>query len=338
VDPWLREHLVCPRDHSQLRQREDTLVCDQAHTYPYVGGIPVMLTRDLSPTQHHVWELTLGDRQQQGWTTIAASGSSTPGCAVHPYVQEVVAATNGMLYDQLVRKLTRYPIPDIRLPTSDHEYFLDIGCNWGRWSISAAKKGYVAIGIDPNLEAIRAARAVAQQLEITCLYVVADARSLPFSVESFDVVFSYSVLQHFAKRDVRLAIAQIAKVLKQRGRALIQMANAFGPRSLVHQLGAVSRRPREFDVRYWLPSEIVRAFEDGLGPASLAVDGYFGLGLQAADVDLMPARYRMLIEASELLRSLSERRGLRWMTWLADSVYVTAHRPGARPPLAVPRA
>ena len=35
---------------------------------------------------------------------------------------------------------------------------LDIGCSWGRWSLAAAARGYDAVGIDPSLGAIMAAR------------------------------------------------------------------------------------------------------------------------------------------------------------------------------------
>jgi cyclopropane fatty-acyl-phospholipid synthase-like methyltransferase len=35
---------------------------------------------------------------------------------------------------------------------------LDIGCSWGRWSISAARNGWCVVGIDPSLGAIMAAR------------------------------------------------------------------------------------------------------------------------------------------------------------------------------------
>lgn len=43
MNEWLKQNLVCPRDYSKLSLGDDTLTCEMAHTYPYVGGIPMML-------------------------------------------------------------------------------------------------------------------------------------------------------------------------------------------------------------------------------------------------------------------------------------------------------
>ena len=48
-------------------------------------------------------------------------------------------------------------------------------------------------------------------------YVVADARRLPFADDTFDVVFSYGVLQHFSKSDVATSVDEIARVVKRSG-------------------------------------------------------------------------------------------------------------------------
>ena len=96
-----------------------------------------------------------------------------------------------------------------RSRAANGELLLDIGCNWGRWTIAAAQRGYRPIGIDPSFEAIVAARRIARQLGVDdARYVVADARKLPFADGTFDVVFSYGVLQHFSKSDVALSVAR----------------------------------------------------------------------------------------------------------------------------------
>jgi ubiquinone/menaquinone biosynthesis C-methylase UbiE len=56
------------------------------------------------------------------------------------------------------------------------------------------------------------------------LYVVGDARYLPFRDTIFDQVFSYSVLQHLAKSDVERVLDDVARVLKTGESSLIQMA------------------------------------------------------------------------------------------------------------------
>jgi SAM-dependent methyltransferase len=222
--------------------------------------------------------------------------------------------------------VTTYPIPDLRLPPGEGRVFLEVGCNWGRWCVSAARRGYSVVGVDPSLDAIRAARHVAEQLGVDATYLVADARHLPFADASFDVVFSYSVFQHFAKDDALASFAEIGRVLQPGGRSLVQMANVWGARSLVNQ--ARERRFREprdlFDVRYWSPRELRDAFARAVGPTELAVDGFLTLNPQPADLALLPRRYRALVRTSEALRRLSER--VRPLTYAADSLYVRSER------------
>jgi SAM-dependent methyltransferase len=192
--------------------------------------------------------------------------------------------------------------------------------------VSAARSGYRVVGVDPSLDAIRAARVVAEQLGVEATYVVADARHLPFPDESFDVVFSYSVFQHFTKEDALASFAELGRVLALDGRSLVQMANVWGLRSLLNQ--ARERRFREprtlFDVRYWSPGELRDAFAEAVGPTELAVDGFLTLNPQPADLDLLPRRYRALVRTSELLRRASER--ISPLTAIADSLYVRSRR------------
>lgn len=295
--------LVCPRDRSALRDG----VCEHGHEYPVVDGIPVLLLDEEAPTH-------------------AACGRVEPlpppiREGIDPFVQEVIGATCGRLYEHLVAGLPDYPIPELRLPPGARRTFLEVGCNWGRWCVAAARRGYVPTGIDPSLKGIQAARRVAEQLGVEADYVVGDARRLPFPDASFDVVFSYSVFQHFSKRDALVAFDELGRVLRPGCVSLIQMANVYGARSLWNQ--ARERRFREprtlFDVRYWAPRELRRELERRIGPTELSVDGFFTLNPQPTDLALLPARYRAVVRVSEALRRLSER--VPPLTLVADSVY-----------------
>jgi SAM-dependent methyltransferase len=246
------------------------------------------------------------------------------GYDVHPFVRKAVPATSGHLYSSIARELPRYPIPGIRLPSGEGQTLLDIGCNWGRWTIAAARRGYRSIGIDTSLDALLAAAAISRQLSLPIDFVAADARFLPFQRGVFDVVFSYSVLQHFAKDDATTVLRQVREVLNGPGRSLFQMANAWGVRSLYHQLRRGFRKPEAFEVRYWRPHELLRAFERWIGPTELLADGFFGLGIQPADLDLMPRRFRTVIRCSEILRRASA--SIPWVAYLADSVYLRSRK------------
>jgi 2-polyprenyl-3-methyl-5-hydroxy-6-metoxy-1,4-benzoquinol methylase/uncharacterized protein YbaR (Trm112 family) len=317
LDSGLLQLLVCPRDHQVLQEEDQHLLCPSGHRYPIVEGIPILLLSETRQT--HVE----GTRSLQ---VGAAGGSastplqSPPPGVIDPFVQNVIAATNGLLYIQLVGNLTDYPIPYLRLPRGNGKRFLEIGCNWGRWCVAAARMGYRPVGIDPSLKGIRAARHVAQQLGVNANYVVADGRYLPFASGTFDQIFSYSVLQHLSKENARLTLREVARALHPEGGFLVQMPNCFGIRCLYHQARRGFRQGRDFDVRYWTPKELVSTFRATFGSAHILVDGFFSLNPQISDVNLFPWKYRIVVYASEALRKIS---GIvSPLTYVADSLYI----------------
>jgi SAM-dependent methyltransferase/uncharacterized protein YbaR (Trm112 family) len=320
MDTWLENHLVCPSDHGELAKKDGRLVCPSGHEYPVVEGVPVLLVKDVEQTAP--WA-TRSIERAESWAQSEAPEEPV-GDEVHPHVQELVAATSGYLYQPLVHKLSRYPIPELRLPDGDGRRLLDLGCNWGRWTIAAARKGYRPVGIDPSIDAVLAAKQICRQLGLPASFLVADARYLPFRDASFDVVFSYSVLQHFSKENACAAISEAGRVLRPNSVCLIQMPNAFGLRCLYHQAKRGFGEPGIFDVRYWTLPELERTFQARVGTSTLSVDGFFGLGIQKNDIDLLPLHYRAVVHASEALRALSAR--LPFMRYAADSIYVRAVR------------
>jgi SAM-dependent methyltransferase len=320
--------IVCPRDRAPLTGGDRVLRCAAGHEYPVVNGIPVLLLGDVEQTHwlaNRSLDIAAGNRER--WPrAIPWQPSATQH--VHPYVSEMIVKTNGMMYRHLRGNLDEYPIPDIRLPKGKGA-LLDIGCSWGRWSVAAARKGYSVTGIDPDLYAVMAARDVARQLGITAEFVVADARFLPFADESADVCFSYSVLQHLSRDSAKTALSEIGRVLRSGSVSLVQMASRNGARSLFHLAKRGFSRGEGFDVRYWSPSELKKAFEAFIGESSLRVDGFFGLGIQPADRRLMPMRNRAVIAASEALRASSN--VFRPLVYLADSIYVESKKAQRRP-------
>ena len=278
-----------------------------------------MLVDDAEITHDYI-NRTLEKVAKNGAGDTAPAEASPDKDHIDEFVQGEVPYTSGTLYFAVQHKLTRYPIPHTYLRPGNGERLLDIGCNWGRWTIAAARKGYRPLGIDPSLDAVLAARRVSKQLGVEADFVVGDARFLPFADNSFDTVFSYGVFQHFSKENVRISLDEAARVLKAGGMTLMQMPNKYGIRQYQQHRRRGFTEGEGFDVRYWTPSELMETFEQKFGPTSMTTDCYFGLGMQPSDADLMPLHYRMVIETSELLRKLS--RFVTPLTKVADSVYL----------------
>jgi SAM-dependent methyltransferase len=243
---------------------------------------------------------------------------------IDPAVSMLIGATSGSAYAHIIGDagLSDYPIPKIQMPPSNGRELLDIGCSWGRWSISAARAGYSVVGLDPSLGAVMAARRVAKELSLDIKHVVGDARWLPFPADSFDSIHSYSVLQHLAKDDARKAFGEVGRVLHNDGVAVIQMANRVGVRNFQNQLRRRFRETEGFEVRYWSLAELRESFEDRVGPTTITVDCYFGLGWQWSDYPYMLGRHKVILIASEMLKRLST--VAPFMRHAADSVYCTA--------------
>jgi uncharacterized protein YbaR (Trm112 family) len=320
VDSWFEKELVCPRDQSDLHHADANLVCAQHHAYPIADGIPIMLVPEVSQTAPAVTSRSLATAEER----IFSDATGSINGSVDPYVQKAIVGTNGNLYAPLRGKLTRYPIPEIRLPPprEGSRDLLDLGCNWGRWCMAAARRGYRPVGMDPGLESIIPARRIAKQLGIEARFIVGDARFIPFREGRFEVVHSYGVLQHFSHADAKLAMAEAARVAAPSGTVMIQMAARYGLLSIFQQARRGFRSARGFEVRYWKPSEIESTLRSLVGPTELSVDGYLTLNPQVSDLDLLPIHYRQIVRLSELLCGLSRR--LPPMLKVADSIFATS--------------
>ena len=342
MDKWLLERLACPVDREPVVQEGAELICGQGHRYPVVDGIPVMLRDDVA---HTLWvaEASLTKARSLAGAPVAEGDvhaetlgispeqrerlKELPEGGVDPVVQMSVAHTCGNLYLPVVGGLSDYPIPELRLPEACGETLLDIGCNWGRWSIAAARKGYHVVGMDPSLGAVTAAQRVSRQLGLSASFVVADGRYLPFLGGLFDMVFSYGVLQHIEKADAKRTLEESRRVMKPGGTALFQMPNLYGMRSFYNYARRGFRDPEGFgQIRYWTLPELHEAFESRIGPTTSSVDAYFGLGIQGSDLPLLPLRSRMVVRASEALRRVS--RVIPALKYAADSVYLESTATG----------
>lgn len=303
----------CPIDGERLDEVEGGLVCTAGHAFPVADGIPILLDPEGEPTQHGYWATA-------SESYPAEERQQPVGDEVDEYVRWILRGTCGNLYEG--SRIRGYPIPEF--PLVGPGRFLELGSNWGRWSIAAARAGFDPVAIDPSLGAIRAARRVARQLDIELEVAVAEARHLPFPDRSFDVVFSYSVLQHLAPDDVAATLRECARVLGDRGLALHQLPNAYGLLSVYRQARRGFRTARGFQVRYWKPADVRAVFERLVGPTTLSPDGFLTLNPHPGTLDDLSLRSRLLVRSSRAVTSLARRVGPLGV--FADSLWVRSER------------
>jgi SAM-dependent methyltransferase/uncharacterized protein YbaR (Trm112 family) len=337
LDATLLNVLACPRDHLDLHLKDGELACAQGHRYAIVDGIPIFLLAEKeqtigiaqaslqAATSRAGWPLyldTLGlaEHEKRGVERDWAEGRKT----IDPAISHLIGATSGFGYVDLIGNLQSYPIPDIPVADGAGERLLDIGCNWGRWSVSAARKGWRVLGIDPSLGAVLAAQRAASSQGLDLAFVCGDARYLPFKADTFGCVFSYSVIQHFAEKDAETVVSEIGRVLRRDGLAKIQMAHRGGLRSTYSRTRRGYLKSGLFRVRYWSLTSMRDVFERMVGPVDIMAEAYGGLGLLAEDRRFVSAKAKALIMVSAVLKKLAA--FVPPLIRLADSVYVAARK------------
>lgn len=122
---------------------------------------------------------------------------------------------------------------------------LEIGC--GEGALLAAITASQKFGIDPSVNALRRA-----QKRSDAKYSVARSEQLPFPPESFDLVVTVGVMEHF--EDPEGATREINRVLSTRGRymALIQTDLSTGQRILLKFRQYIFPKFRPIELARWV--------------------------------------------------------------------------------------
>jgi ubiquinone/menaquinone biosynthesis C-methylase UbiE len=97
------------------------------------------------------------------------------------------------------------------------ERSLEIGCGFGRLSPHFAQSSTQHVAVDINDEALTLARCTYQEID----FRHATATDLPFADGEFDLVSTWTVLQHIGPPIIDTAVKEIARVLASGGTLLM---------------------------------------------------------------------------------------------------------------------
>lgn len=115
-------------------------------------------------------------------------------------------------FKAIARKFTRHHCHRI----------LDLGCGNGRHVVALTKKGFNTIGLDISSSGLRLTCEWLEEESLQASLIGADTRQyLPFKADSFDGLLSTQVIHHALLSEVRVAIAEIWRILTNGGIAFI---------------------------------------------------------------------------------------------------------------------
>lgn len=114
-----------------------------------------------------------------------------------------------------------YEITQIRSLLEEHDVSAtrsaEVGCGYGRLSPWIADFSTQHYGIDPNETQIEKAR----ELYPDCEWVESTAQDLPFDDGYFDLIITWTVLQHIPPELLREAVRQIERVSADQGYVIL---------------------------------------------------------------------------------------------------------------------
>lgn len=154
MDPPLSSVLACPRHQSSITVIGDMLQCDSGCSFPIVDGVPVMLLQEKEQTIGIARASLTAAKEKTGAPLYldsvglsenekrAIQRDYVPDGRVDAVISYLVGATSGFGYVDLIGELNAHPIPSIPVDDGHGRLLLDVGCSWGRWTVSADRKGW----------------------------------------------------------------------------------------------------------------------------------------------------------------------------------------------------
>lgn len=106
------------------------------------------------------------------------------------------------------------------------EVVLDLACNMGTFSYHSKAAGAKPVGLDRNFAALTEGREISQIVGgVLTPRVCADAQTLPFASDTFDVVINADFIEHTPDDVKSIIFREMYRTIKPGGRAIVYTPN-----------------------------------------------------------------------------------------------------------------
>jgi ubiquinone/menaquinone biosynthesis C-methylase UbiE len=131
-----------------------------------------------------------------------------------------------------LNEMRRYaPLLSARIAGIDRQNkgrrLLEIGAAAGCLTMTLQDIGYQCVGIEPDVDALRMARVLAEDVGCACPVVEGCAERIPFPAGSFDIVVANSVLEHVP--DIDACFREVSRILAPGGVFWFETASSMSP-------------------------------------------------------------------------------------------------------------
>jgi len=145
----------------------------------------------------------------------------------------------GQVYDKLKRRI----VSDLSNVNTNEVIMIDIGTGTGRFAAEFSRRRYYVIGLDISKNMILLAKNRLRNMSVSQYtdFVLADIEYMPFRQDIFDLAVCIHVLRHFRRH--AKALKEVKRILKKRGKAVIDIPNAQHEKLLRFFTKKIDNRP-----------------------------------------------------------------------------------------------